>query len=204
MSVPVVFFVIAAVGSGASERLVQRELLPWCITSSTLLNLLESRSAERWRKIAAAVYPPSPFGVLGTSWCLIIVRYHMSSTSPLNRSWSISAFAVFGAFTLCGFGGAIIAEMLSVWPLPAMGFCAAFAVVALTYLSAPKYKNQATTLIFIAGSLLAWLILKDIYLPNPNELLVPQHSYLPFISTVTGGAIALVICLAPALRGSGT
>jgi hypothetical protein len=128
----------------------------------------------------------------------------MSPTSPLNRSWSISAFAVFGAFILCGFGGAIISEALGFWPLPAMGFCAAFAVVALTYLSAPKCKYQAIVFVFIAGSLISWLILRDIYIPNPNEQLVPQQSYLPFISTVTGGAIALAICFAPTLRRSGT
>ncbi len=126
------------------------------------------------------------------------------STSPLNRSWPIAAFAVLGAFISCGFGGGVVAEILGVWPLPAMGFCAAFAVVALSYLSAPKFNHQITILIFLAGSLFAWLILKNIYHPEPSEHLVPQINYWPLISTVAGGFSALLICLTPWPRKSGT
>ncbi len=126
------------------------------------------------------------------------------STSPLNRSWPIAAFAVLGAFISCGLGGGVVAEILGVWPLPAMGFCAAFAVVALSYLSAPKFNHQITILIFLAGSLFAWLILKNIYHPEASEQLVPQNNYWPLISTVAGGFFALLICLAPWPRKGGT
>lgn len=126
------------------------------------------------------------------------------STSPLNRSWPIAAFAVLGAFVSCGFGGGVVAEALGVWPLPAMGFGAAFAVVALAYLSAPKFNNLIAILVFLSGSLLAWLMLKSIYHPEISEQLVPQHNYWPFISTLAGGLAALLICLAPWPRSSGT
>ena len=125
-------------------------------------------------------------------------------TSPLNSSWPIAAFAVLGAFISCGFGGGVVAELLGVWPLPTMGFCAAFAVVALAYLSAPKFNNLIAILIFLVGSLLAWLILKSIYHPEVSEQSVPQQNYLPFISTVAGGLAALLICLTPWPRSSGT
>jgi len=124
--------------------------------------------------------------------------------SPLNKSWTISALAVSGAFFLCGFGGAAIADMFDIWPLPVSGFSAAFAVVSLTYLSVPKFQNQITISIFIVGCLISSWLLTSFYYPGTQNHLRIKQEHIPLAATILGGAIALLICLSPKLKGGET
>jgi hypothetical protein len=121
----------------------------------------------------------------------------MRSTAPLNSSWSIAAFAVFGAFILCGFGGAVIAEALGIWSTPVAGFTSAFAVVAIAHLVAPKYKAKTTLLVFVAGCIIAWWLLWNSYYPESYEEKAYMPTHIPFLTTVAGGAVALIICFFP-------
>ena len=121
----------------------------------------------------------------------------MRTTAPLNQSWLIAAFAVIGAFALCGLGGAVIAEAFGIWSTPVAGFTAAFAVVAVAYLATPNFQRQSTILVFAVGCLAAWGLLGDLVYPGTYET-----TPLPFLITVAGGVIALIICVTPSHRHS--
>jgi hypothetical protein len=108
--------------------------------------------------------------------------------------WIISLFSIVGAFFLSGIGGAFIADAFNFWTLPISGFCAAFAVISVAYFAVPKLTSLILTGLFIAGSALAWLMLEPSYYPEHYSELAYQSTHIPFIATISGGAIALVIC----------
>ncbi|WP_020405387.1 hypothetical protein [Hahella ganghwensis] len=105
--------------------------------------------------------------------------------------WVVAFFAVFGAFVFCGVGGFLIASLFGVWGLPVAGFFAAFSVVVLTYISAPKYQLPLVSIVFLVGCVLAWIILKDGHYPESYSEKAYQQTYLPFLATILGGMISV-------------
>ena len=107
--------------------------------------------------------------------------------------WIICLFAVAGGFIACGIGGAVISSFLGLWELPTSGFCAAFAVVALSYVSAPAHNKAAAVISFAIGAVIAWKVLEPSFFPEAYEGLAYQKTYIPIVSTLTGGLLALAI-----------
>ncbi len=107
--------------------------------------------------------------------------------------WLTCLFAIIGGFFSCGIGGAFIASYFGFWELPAAGFCAAFAVVALTYVSAPSHNEAASVLSFIVGLITACYILQPSFYPESYEQHSYQGTYIPFISTLLGGLFVLAV-----------
>ena len=116
--------------------------------------------------------------------------------------WLLSLFAVLGAFVFCGLGGAVLADVIEVWQTPVAGFCAAFAVVAVAYLSAPARAKGYALGIAVVGTVIACLILRDQVYPETYGELAYQTSWIPLISTIAGGLAALVIVLFPSAQKS--
>ncbi len=114
--------------------------------------------------------------------------------------WVISAFAISGAFFLCGFGGALIADLTGLWDKPLAGFFAAFGVVSIAYLSAPSKNREFSLLVFIVGCLCAWFLVGSSWYPESYPSKAYQPTHLPFIVTVLGGLVSLAICLFPLRR----
>jgi hypothetical protein len=107
-------------------------------------------------------------------------------------NWIISIFSVFGAWGLCGLGGAIIAQWFPSSQFSIEGFFAAFGVVSIAYLSAPNYKKLYSVIWFIVGAVAAYILL---YPVNSRT-----DSVIPLVSTISGGLVVLVIILMPQLR----
>jgi hypothetical protein len=90
---------------------------------------------------------------------------------------------------LCGIGGAVIANVAGFWGLPTAGFCAAFSVVSVAYVSAPKFNNQVAIGVFVLGAIVAWFLLVPSYYPGNYD----KSSHAPILATILGGVIALFI-----------
>ena len=113
------------------------------------------------------------------------------------EKWLLSALAIIGAFSICGIGGAYLAHLAGLWNTPIAGFMAAFSVVSVAYLSAPKRPEKYALTVFVLGVVTAYLVLNDVEYPEAYGELAYQTSLLPFISTVGGGLFALAIIILP-------
>ncbi len=113
------------------------------------------------------------------------------------QSWAIFFFAISVAFVLCGFGGLVIASILKISEIHSSGFFAAFGVVSMAYLSAPKYPIHSSVIVFLLGALLAWYLLKDTNNYEASHFL--NEKYTPFLITILGGLSSLFVCLFPFL-----
>ncbi|MEJ2466832.1 MAG: hypothetical protein P8045_14205 [Candidatus Thiodiazotropha sp.] len=111
----------------------------------------------------------------------------------LIQQWVMSVFAIFGAFFFCGIGGAGIAGFIGLWETPSSGFCAAFGVVSMAYISAPSNNKWVSLIVFSLGAILAWFILEPSSFPESYQAKAYQQTHLPFIVTVAGGLISLSI-----------
>lgn len=108
--------------------------------------------------------------------------------------WMICIFSVIGSFVLCGIGGAGIAYVFGWWGKPIAGFTAAFGWVSMTYLTAPVSKKMVTFISFLAGAVLAWYVLEPSYIPNNHNGSGYQRTHIPFIVTVVGGLVPIMVC----------
>ena len=113
--------------------------------------------------------------------------------------WVLLPFEVALAFILVGKAAALIAEKLHISSEPVSGFFAAFAVVAVTYLGAPRSKLFAAVISFVLGGAVAYGVLKDSFDPRTYE-----PTLMPFWVTLAGGALAITIASVHAFlkRGS--
>jgi hypothetical protein len=105
--------------------------------------------------------------------------------------WLVALFAVFGAFVAAGVAGAMTAEQAGLWDIPGAGFCAAMAVVLVSYLAAPTHKMPFTIGVFLLGLVSAWLLLEPSSNPeNYQNAYVGTH--LPIVVTYAGGLLGLL------------
>ena len=98
---------------------------------------------------------------------------------------------------LCGFGGLVIASTLKISEIHSSGFFAAFGVVSVAYLSAPKYHIYTSIITFLLGALIAWYLLKDTNNYEGGSSYFLNGKYTAFIITIFGGLSSLFICLFP-------
>lgn len=122
----------------------------------------------------------------------------------MMTKWATFVFAVIGAFFLCSIGGVLIAEWLGLWDLPVVGFCAAFGVVSLAFVSAPTKRSEVALTVFVAGALLAWFLIEPSWYPEAYGEKAYQPTHVPFFVTVLGGLVALAIALLPFKKWSRT
>jgi hypothetical protein len=118
------------------------------------------------------------------------------------QQWTISFFAVFGAFFLCGIFGSALASLLGLWDQATSGFFAAFGVVNMAYLSSPNRNKQYSVIVFLLGAICAWLLIGDSWYPESYTEKAYQSTYLPFLITLLGGLLPLVVIFYP-LKSSG-
>lgn len=111
------------------------------------------------------------------------------------REWLISIFAVFGALLVGTVAGSLPLELSGYWHQPGMGFGAAFMVVAVAYLSAPKYKITYTSIMLALGAWIAWYFLEPSYYPESYQEVAYQQTHLPIIATYSGAFVAYIGCL---------
>ena len=115
----------------------------------------------------------------------------------MMTKWATFLFAVIGAFFVCGIGGAVFASSLGLWDLPTAGFCAAFGVVSIAFVSAPAKRSEVSLTVFVAGALLAWFLIEPSWYPETYAEKAYQLTHLPFLVTISGGLVALAIALLP-------
>jgi len=113
------------------------------------------------------------------------------------RGWVVFFFAISGAFVLCGSGGLVIANTFKINEINSFGFFAAFGVVSVAYLSAPKHPISSSVIVFLLGAFIAWHLLKDTnnYGDSASHFLNEKHT--SFLITTLGGLLSLFICLFP-------
>jgi hypothetical protein len=111
------------------------------------------------------------------------------------KQWILAFFAVAGAFFLAGFGGSAVADVFGFWHIPSAGFCAAFAVVVASYASAPSFKFTLSCLAFVAGAVVAWMLLEPSWYPDMKRYgsLAYEPTHLPIIATYAGGITGLLL-----------
>lgn len=108
--------------------------------------------------------------------------------------WLLMLLAVLGGFFTAAIVGALITAHAGFWDLPAAGFCAAFAVVVVTYLAAPYHKMGSATLAFCIGAVVAWFLLEPSFYPEypaRYQDVAYQPTHLPLIATYLGGILGL-------------
>jgi hypothetical protein len=113
------------------------------------------------------------------------------------QQWTISFFAVFGAFFLCGIFGSALASLFGLWDRPISGFFAAFGVVTIAYLSSPSWNKQFSVIVFMLGAICAWLLIGESWYPEHYLDKAYQPTHLPFFITLVGGLLPLAFILYP-------
>jgi len=112
--------------------------------------------------------------------------------------WLLMLLAVLGGFFTAAIVGALITAYAGFWDLPAAGFCAAFAVVVVTYLAAPRHKMPSATLAFCIGAVVAWFFLEPSFYPEypaRYQDVAYQPTHLPLIATCLGGILGLAVVM---------
>jgi len=110
--------------------------------------------------------------------------------------WILAFFAALGGFFVGAIAGDLVAKMVGLWFLPGAGFSAALAVVVVTYLAAPNHKFVSASISFIAGAIVAWLLLEPSCFPENYGEKAYQPTHLPIITTYAGGVVGLLIAAA--------
>lgn len=113
------------------------------------------------------------------------------------EQWLVSIFAIFGAFILCGFGGLLISNLINTWEVPTTGFFAAFGVISIAYLSAPANKIKYVLAWYIGGAFLSLFVITQLIFPTTKGESIYSIYGIPFIATLGGGGLALLICMWP-------
>jgi len=110
--------------------------------------------------------------------------------------WLLTPLAVLGACVLAGLSGSMASSLAGFWHLPAAGFSAAFAVVLVAYLAAPRHRLASALVALTAGALVAWVLLEPAFYPESYGARgAYQPSHLPLIATCLGGLAGLLASL---------
>jgi len=111
------------------------------------------------------------------------------------KQWTLSIFAVLGAFFVAGIAGSLATDLLGFWPLPGAGFSAALAVVVTTYFAVPSRRILFSWGVFVVGAIAAWVLLEPSFYPETRRYgaLAYQATHLPVIATYVGGVIGLAL-----------
>jgi hypothetical protein len=108
--------------------------------------------------------------------------------------WALAFLAVSGAFVVAGMISGLATELAGFWQLPGAGFGAAFAVVVVAYLAAPKHKLRTATVALTLGAIAAWLLLEPSFYPESyGDRGAYEPTHLPIIATYFGGLLGLLV-----------
>ncbi len=110
----------------------------------------------------------------------------------LLEGWTIWFFAIVGSFVLFGVCGLMVALYIGWDDDTVSGFFAAFGVVLMAYLAAPRQPALTSIVLFFVGALIAWGVLR------PD---LPPLDKTAYLYTLGGGAVALLLCLFPTKKG---
>ena len=124
----------------------------------------------------------------------------MSEVSEMTelRDWFLAPTAVVGAFLFAGLAGWFVGERSGIWQLPVAGFCAAFAVVVTAYFAWSRHKFRAACIALLAGAFVTWIFIEPYWYPDTERYgnLAYQTTHLPFLATLAGGFLGLMVALA--------
>ena len=111
------------------------------------------------------------------------------------RDWILAPISVVGAFLVAGMAGLFIGNQWGIWDLPVAGFCAALAVVVTAYLAWSRQKFKAASIALLAGAFVAWIFIEPWWYPETERYgdLAYQTTHLPFLVTLAGGFLGLLI-----------
>ena len=111
------------------------------------------------------------------------------------KEWSLASLAIFGAFFIAGLTGSFITDYLGLWHLPGAGFAAALAVVLTTYFASPSHKFRSSCIALLVGAVVAWIFIEPSWYPDTRRYgdLAYQPTHLPFVATLTGGILGLLV-----------
>ena len=111
------------------------------------------------------------------------------------RDWILAPISVVGAFLVAGMAGSFIGNHSGIWDLPVAGFCAALAVVVTAYLAWSRHKFKAACIALLAGAFVAWIFIEPWWYPETARHgdLAYQTTHLPFLVTLSGGFLGLLI-----------
>jgi len=107
--------------------------------------------------------------------------------------WALAPLLVVCGFIVTGMLGGFVADFVGLWHIPGAGFSAAFAVVVVAYLAAPRYKFVSAITALVLGAIAAWLLLEPSFYPESygaRDAYQPTH--LPIIATYIGGLLGLI------------
>ena len=107
------------------------------------------------------------------------------------RDWSITALAVVGAFVVGGAIAAVLAGAAGFWETPAAGFAGAFGAVVAAKVTAPTRGRAAALVVFILGTLIAWIALEPSFYPESHPTKPYEPTHVPFALTALGGVVGL-------------
>jgi len=107
-------------------------------------------------------------------------------------AWPIAICAVAGAFLIGGIGGSFASIILGLWGLPGAGFLAAFSVVCVAYLTAPRSKLAFSIACFVFGAFAAWVLVGTAWYPESYGEKAYEPTSLPLAATCGGGVLGLV------------
>jgi hypothetical protein len=107
--------------------------------------------------------------------------------------WTLAMLAVAITFVGAGILGGVVAGIIGLWHLPVAGFSAAFFVVVVAYLAAPKHKVMAAVFTLFAGAVAAWLLLEPSFYPESyGDRGAYEPTHLPVIATYLGALLGLI------------
>ena len=111
------------------------------------------------------------------------------------RDWILAPISVVGAFLVAGVAGSSIGSQSGIWGLPVAGFCAALAVVVTAYFAWSKHKLIAACIALLVGAFVAWVFIEPWWYPETERYgdLAYQTTHLPFLLTLAGGFLGLLI-----------
>jgi hypothetical protein len=105
--------------------------------------------------------------------------------------WAMVVFAVLGTFFGLGIATLFVADFFGLLVKPVSGFVAAFAVVLVTYLTAPSHRMTAAIVVLVLGAIISWDLLEPSFYSEPYPGKQYQTTHIPIIMTWLGGALGL-------------
>lgn len=115
---------------------------------------------------------------------------------PMVLRWLLALAAVLGGFVIAGLLGGLAAGYAGWWQLPGAGFSAAFAVVLVAYLSAPRRKLLSAAVALVLGAVAAWLLIEPSFYPESyGNRGAYRPTHWPIIATYAGGLLGFVVTL---------
>jgi len=121
--------------------------------------------------------------------------YEMKTDSKSVLYWfrwfALPAF-VFGAFIATGILAEVPVTVFGLWEDLWVGIACAVTWVLTSFFIAPEKKTIVSTVFFVLGALLAWILVGKSWYPESHPRAY-QHTYIPFALTFISGLSTLAL-----------